>query len=896
MKILVLGSGAREHAIVTKLAAEGAHELIVAPGNVGMAGQAERIRIDSTSPELVARFAVDEDVDLVVIGPEAPLVAGVADAVCEAGIPVFGPSKAAAQLEGSKRFAKAVMERAGVPTGGARLCEDLGELGAAIDEFGAPYVVKADGLAAGKGVIVTDDRDAAMRHGADWITSGPMLVEEFLDGQEVSLFCISDGTTVRALPPAQDFKRLGDGDEGPNTGGMGAYSPLPFIVERFGGEREFMREIERTVAQPVVDAMREAGTPFQGLLYCGLIVTDMGVRVIEFNARFGDPETQVVLERLAEPLAPLLLSSAIGGLGEHPAELEIADLAAVTVVLASEGYPERAIGGREITGAEAAEQAGARVLHAATDLVPVEATRRCRDRGGCEPAVPGRGERRCERRVGLGRRCRVGVGRRAGAESAEAAEPAAAEPVGSPGRRRRPRRASSPPAVACSTSSPPARRSERRAAPSTARSNASGSRAASTAPISRSPARACRTRPSASPRTPATTRSRRRLADAGRGRASRARRATPTPVGTASAGRPPQERRGRRRTQRRSRRAGRHTAPTASDAQSPRAPRAPRAPQAEPPRLADTPIAAATAKSQGFNLESTRHPNLEGWRHAYSGKVREVYESETDPNALLIVASNRVSAFDHLLDPEIPTKGALLTRLTRWWFERLDVPNHLREPEGWDAALPADIAERAMRVAKLGMFPIECVVRGYLTGSGYKEYVATGEVCGVELPEGLRDGDRLPEPIYTPAFKAPQGEHDENITYERTVELVGEQAAAALRELSLTIYARAAEIAEARGVILADTKFEFGRDPETGELVLADEVLTSDSSRYWDAAVYGDESLPRTERLASFDKQIVRNWLAAHWDKQGAPPRLPDEIVAQTYARYAELFDRLGVE
>ena len=288
---------------------------------------------------------------------------------------------------------------------------------------------------------------------------------------------------------------------------------------------------------------------------------------------------------------------------------------------------------------------------------------------------------------------------------------------------------------------------------------------------------------------------------------------------------------------------------------------------------------------------------LPGWHHVYSGKVRDLYENPDEPGRMLVVASDRVSAFDHVLEPGIPGKGALLTRLSLWWFAQLDVPNHLVvEPVETpvargistssitDGALPAN----AMLVKKLDMYPIECVVRGYLSGSGWIEYQSSQSVCGIALPAGLSDGDRLPEPIYTPAWKAPMGEHDENITYERTVELVGSAAAAALRETSLRVFAAASAIAEAKGVILADTKFEFGADPVTGELTLADEVLTSDSSRYWDAALYSTG-----ERTASFDKQIVRNWLSAHWDKRGTPPALPQHIVEQTAARYRELIERL---
>ncbi|GAA2235110.1 phosphoribosylaminoimidazolesuccinocarboxamide synthase [Herbiconiux moechotypicola] len=287
-----------------------------------------------------------------------------------------------------------------------------------------------------------------------------------------------------------------------------------------------------------------------------------------------------------------------------------------------------------------------------------------------------------------------------------------------------------------------------------------------------------------------------------------------------------------------------------------------------------------------------------GWTHVYSGKVRDLYrpagDATGDGDALLVVASDRVSAFDHVLEPGIPGKGELLTTLSRWWFERLgEVPNHLvtGAEAGSIPPVPDAIAARSMVVKSLDMFPIECVVRGYLSGSGWKEYQATQSVCGVPLPAGLADGDRLPEPIYTPAYKAPMGEHDENISFERTVELVGFSDATELRELSLAVYARAAAIAESRGVILADTKFEFGRDAASGAITLADEVLTSDSSRYWDAAAYDSG-----ERTASFDKQIVRNWLAANWDGEGVPPTLPAEIVEQTALRYRELLERLTAE
>ena len=273
-----------------------------------------------------------------VIGPEAPLVAGVADAVRERGIPVFGPGKAAAQLEGSKAFAKRIMDAAGVPTGRAVRAASRAEVEAAFDELGAPHVVKADGLAAGKGVIVTSDREAALAHADSYLPSGPVLVEEFLAGPEVSLFFLSDGDHVLPLSPAQDYKRLLDGDEGPNTGGMGAYSPLPWLDGRFGSEREFVDLVTRDVAEPVIRQLDAEGTPFIGLLYAGLILTDAGIKVIEFNARFGDPETQVVLPRLVDPLSELLLAAASGHLEDLPRPAFATDVA-VTVVLASEGYP-----------------------------------------------------------------------------------------------------------------------------------------------------------------------------------------------------------------------------------------------------------------------------------------------------------------------------------------------------------------------------------------------------------------------------------------------------------------------------------------------------------------------------------------------------------------------------
>ncbi len=344
MKILVIGSGAREHTIIKALRRDTEeHDILAAPGNAGISADAEIVGLNPANPKVVTEFAVTSDVDLVVIGPEAPLVAGVANALRKAGVAVFGPDKEAAAIEGSKSFAKDIMAAAGVPNGKAWTVSTEDELTAALDASGSPYVVKADGLAAGKGVLVTEDREAAIEHATFYLQHGDVLVEEFLDGPEVSLFFVSDGQRIVPLSPAQDYKRAFDGDEGPNTGGMGAYSPLPWL------EDGFVESVTTTIAQPVVDELARRGTPFIGLLYCGLIVTEDGVKVIEFNARFGDPETQVVLARLESPLAPLLYAAATEMLDsvEPP---RFSDQCALTVVLASEGYPENPLTGREIVG------------------------------------------------------------------------------------------------------------------------------------------------------------------------------------------------------------------------------------------------------------------------------------------------------------------------------------------------------------------------------------------------------------------------------------------------------------------------------------------------------------------------------------------------------------------
>ncbi|MFE2559678.1 phosphoribosylamine--glycine ligase [Streptomyces sp. NPDC059352] len=360
MKVLVIGGGAREHALCRSLSLDpDVTALHCAPGNAGIAEVAELHPVDQLDGDAVARLATELGAELVVVGPEAPLVAGVADAVRAVGIPAFGPSREAAQLEGSKAFAKDVMAGAGVPTARSYVCTTPEEIDEALDAFGAPYVVKDDGLAAGKGVVVTEDVEQARAHA---LACDRVVIEEYLDGPEVSLFAITDGVTVLPLRPAQDFKRALDGDEGPNTGGMGAYSPLPWA------DPKLVDEVMDTVLQPTVDELRRRGTPFSGLLYAGLAITGRGVRVIEFNARFGDPETQVVLARLRTPLAGVLLNSANGTLDDQ-APLSWSDEAAVTVVVASHNYPDTPRTGDPIEGLdEIAEQDAphAYVLHAGT--------------------------------------------------------------------------------------------------------------------------------------------------------------------------------------------------------------------------------------------------------------------------------------------------------------------------------------------------------------------------------------------------------------------------------------------------------------------------------------------------------------------------------------------------
>ena len=354
---MLIGSGGREHALAAALNRDTTlEELHVAPGNPGIAEIALCHEINTDDNGAVVALAEKLGIDLVVVGPEKPLVNGLADALSKAKIACFGPSKAAAQLEGSKDFAKQVMRDAGVPTAKSFTCTNRAEIEKALDSFGAPYVVKHDGLAAGKGVVVTNDRDEAIEHA---LQSTQVVIEEFLDGPEVSLFGISDGKTVIAMQPAQDFKRAFDGDLGPNTGGMGAYSPLPWAPD------EIMAEVLTQVLNPTVKEMAARGTPFVGLLYAGLALTARGTRVIEFNARFGDPETQVLLPRLKTPLAQLLFAAATSKL-ENFQELEWSDQSAVTVVLASEGYPSQPKSGDIITGIQT--NSNSSVFHAGTQL------------------------------------------------------------------------------------------------------------------------------------------------------------------------------------------------------------------------------------------------------------------------------------------------------------------------------------------------------------------------------------------------------------------------------------------------------------------------------------------------------------------------------------------------
>ena len=354
MKVLLIGSGGREHALATGLSADkSVTELHVAPGNPGISNLATLHPLNISDNAAIVKLAQSLAVDLVVVGPEVPLVNGVADELRAVNIAVFGPSKAAAQLEGSKHFAKGVMRDAGVPTAKSFTCENQKEIERALDTFGAPYVVKDDGLAAGKGVVVTEDREVALQHA---LACNRVVIEEYLRGPEISLFGISDGSNILPMQPAQDFKRAYDNDEGPNTGGMGAYSPLPWAPS------DIIEDTYKQVLAPMIAEMAARGTPFVGLLYAGLAVTDRGIRVIEFNARFGDPETQVLIPRLKTPLGQLLYKAATGNLIDSV--LEWSDDSAVTVVLAANGYPAEVKTGDEISNLNPVS--GVTIFHAGT--------------------------------------------------------------------------------------------------------------------------------------------------------------------------------------------------------------------------------------------------------------------------------------------------------------------------------------------------------------------------------------------------------------------------------------------------------------------------------------------------------------------------------------------------
>lgn len=745
MKVLVIGSGSREHALVLALSRDPQVDAVIAaPGNPGIAAIAHTEALDASDAQAVTALAERLDVDLVVVGPEAPLVAGVADALREASFPVFGPSAEAAHLEGSKAFAKEIMEAAGVPTARTVVAYTTDEAAAAIDDFGAPYVVKADGLAAGKGVVVTTDRQAALDHAHSCLeVSDRVVIEDYLDGPEVSLFVLCDGSRTVPLAPAQDFKRIGDGDSGPNTGGMGAYSPLPWAPAGM------VEGIVSTVAQPVVDEMARRGTPFTGLLYCGLALTSKGLRVVEFNVRFGDPETQSVLARLRTPLGQTLLAAAEGRLDEV-GELDWDPRTAVTVVMAAEGYPESPRTGDVIAGLEAADaREDVSVLHAGT--------RTSEDGAGDVLTAGGR----VLSVVALG----------ADLDEARARAYAAVDEISWDGEQHR-----------------------------TDIAEAAAAGTIEVADIYAAPEAG---------------------AEAG-------------PAGSSD------------------------TAPTAAPG-------------------SDAPV-------------------LPGWTHVYSGKVRDLYIPEdaadiASAERLLMVASDRISAYDWVLDTEIPDKGRVLTGLSLWWFDQLSdiIGNHVISTD-----VPAAVRGRGLIVQNLTMIPVECVARGYLTGSGLSDYRETGAVCGVELPAGLTEADGLEPPIFTPATKAALGDHDENVSFEQVVETIGADQAERIRDLTLNIYSRAEEIARERGIVLADTKFEFGTLPD-GTIVLADEVLTPDSSRFWDAESYA----PGTVQ-ASFDKQFVRDWLTTEsgWDRSSdtPPPALPAEVVEKTRARYIEAFETLTGE
>ncbi|GAA1151012.1 phosphoribosylamine--glycine ligase [Nesterenkonia lutea] len=762
MKVLVVGPGGREHAIVRALLRDEAVTSVeAAPGNAGIARDVTCHNLHAQDGAAVAALAVVGSFDLVIIGPEAPLAAGVADAVRDVGVPVFGPSAAAARLEASKSFAKEVMEAAQVPTAGAVHVTSLAAAREALDRFGAPHVVKDDGLAAGKGVVVTEDIEAALAHAQEcFAAGGSVVIEEFLDGPEVSLFVLSDGVDLVPLSPAQDFKRIYDDDAGPNTGGMGAYTPLHWLdgyteTDASGVERDFVQIVVDTVAAPTLAEMARRGTPFVGVLYCGLAVTSRGVRVIEFNARFGDPETQAVLERLATPLGQLLLDCSTGSLGaDRP--LEWSRGCAASVVMAAQDYPETPRRGDLITGVEQAEALeGVAVLHAGT----------ARDEEG--------------RLITAGGRVFAVVGTGDSLQAAVDRAYAGVQEISWEGEQHRSDIAARALAGEITL----------------ANGSASGSSAA--------------------------------VSDGER------------PVSL--------EEEGVRSTE-------------------------------LPPSSEDPPEEYPT-----------------GWVHLSSGKVRELYQpapgsSWDGQDVVLMVASDRISAYDHVLSTPIPDKGIILTQLSLWWFDQLEAAGISHHVVSVD--VPEEVAGRAMICRRLEMVEAECIARGYLTGSGLAEYRQTGAVTGLQLPEGLRDGSALDEPIFTPSSKAAQGDHDENISFETLTETVGVDLAMRLREATLRIYSLAESTCRAAGVILADTKLEFGFDA-AGTLTVADEVLTPDSSRFWPA-----ESWEPGAAQPSFDKQFVRDWLTSSesgWDRSSGqePPALPEKIVSATRARYLEAYERL---
>ncbi|MDN5807316.1 MAG: phosphoribosylamine--glycine ligase [Brevibacterium sp.] len=772
MKVLVIGSGSREHALVLALSRDPQVDAVIAaPGNPGIAAIAHTEAVDMNDSAAVTALAETLDVDLVVIGPEAPLVAGVSDALREASFPVFGPSSEAAVLEGSKSFAKEVMETADVPTARTVVAYTADEAAAALDGFGAPYVVKADGLAAGKGVVVTSDRSEALTHASSCLeVSDRVVIEDYLDGPEVSLFVLCDGQHTLPLAPAQDFKRIGDGDTGPNTGGMGAYSPLPWIPAGT------VDEIVSTVAQPVVDEMTRRGTPFVGLLYCGLALTSTGLRVVEFNVRFGDPETQSVLARLRSPLGQTMLAAAEGRLDEV-GELEWDPRSSVTVVMAAENYPNTPRTGDIIRGLNTADGLeDVHILHAGTARAPDTGAGFAPEDIVISEDVADTGDI-----VTAGGRVLSIVSLGSSLDEARATAYAAVSEVTWDGEQHR-------------------------------------------TDIAEAAARGQIT-----------------VADI-----------YPAPEEAAAV--------------------------TPSSVQS----------DAEP----TLPFSDGEPASASAGLDSNA-PELPGWRHVYSGKVRDLYIPDTATDAasaeqLLMVASDRISAYDWVLDSEIPDKGKVLTGLSLWWFDQLSevIGNHVISSEA-----PEAVRGRGLIVKNLSMLPIECVARGYLTGSGMSDYKATGSVCGIQLPAGLIEADRLEPAIFTPATKAELGDHDENVSFDQAAEAIGTEAAEKARDLTIEIYQRAEAIARERGIILADTKFEFGTLPD-GTMVLGDEVLTPDSSRFWDAETY-----EAGKAQASFDKQFVRDWLTKEsgWDMSSdtPPPALPAEVVEKTRARYIEAFEKL---